>query len=164
MAALTPSAGDEATRTEAPEVPPTPTHQELEDRPPSSDDEFSSESDLEEGQDYVSPPPLPPWPRGAATKTQRPPRRRALDKLRLGHELTSFEVVRALLGNDLLRAVPTDIKRSMEYSGAEIRVVGLLWRGGGDEEELDDDEIETRYVSIYGEDEDEVEPEVEREE
>ena len=23
----------------------------------------------------------------------------------------------------------------MEYSGAEIRVVGLLWRGGGDEEE-----------------------------
>ena len=37
MAALTPSAGDEATRTEAPEVPPTPpTHQELEDRPPSS--------------------------------------------------------------------------------------------------------------------------------
>ena len=151
MAALSPSAGDEATRTEAPTPP---THQELEDRPPSSapeapeaptpqqssDDEFSSESDLEEGQDYAPPPPLPPWPRGAAVKPTRPPRHKALDKLRLGHELTSFEVVRALLGNDLLRAVPTDIKRTMEYSGAEIRVVGLLWRGGGDEEEVDDED------------------------
>ena len=115
------------TRTEAPTPPP----QELED------DEFSSESDLEEGQDYVPPPPLPPWPRGAATKTQTPRRHRALDKLKIGHDLTSFEVVRALLGNDLLRAVPTDIRRTMEYSGAEIRVVGLLWRGGAGSSPLD---------------------------
>jgi hypothetical protein len=125
MAALT----HVGTRTEAPTPP-----------PPPQDDEFSSESDLELGQDYAPPPPLPPWPRGASTKPQTPRRHKALDKLRLGHELTSYEVVRALLGNDLLRAVPTDIKRSMEYSGAEIRVVGLLWRGGGDEEEVDDED------------------------
>ena len=102
--------------------------------------DFEEESDLEMGQDYTPPPPLPPWPRGASTKTQTPRRHKALDKLKIGHDLTSFEVVRALLGNDLLRAVPTDVKRTMEYSGAEIRVVGLLWRGGGDEEEVDDED------------------------
>ena len=105
-----------------------------------TEESLEEESDLDLGQDYIPPPPLPPWPRGAAVKATRPPRHRALDKLGLGHALTSFEVVRALLGNDLLRAVPTDIKRTMEYSGAEIRVVGLLWRGGGDEVSDDDED------------------------
>ena len=54
--------------------------------------------------------PLPPWPRGASTKPQTPRRHRALDKLKMGHALESFEVVRALLGNDLLRAVPTCVE------------------------------------------------------
>ena len=97
------------------------------------DDEFSSESDLEMGQDYIPPPPAAALAARRLHEDATPRRHRALDKLRLGHDLTSFEVVRALLGNDLLRAVPTDIKRTMEYSGAEIRVVGLLWRGGADE-------------------------------
>ena len=86
MAALT----HVGTRTEAPTPP-----------PPPQDDEFSSESDLELGQDYAPPPPLPPWPRGASTKPQTPRRHKALDKLKIGHELNSYEVVRALLGNDL---------------------------------------------------------------
>lgn len=98
------------------------------------------ESDLEQGQDYVPPPPLPAWPRGAPVKAPTPPRCRALDLLKGGRDLVSFDVVRALLGNDVLRAVPTGVRKTMEYSGAEIRVVGLLWRGGGDAEELEEDE------------------------
>ena len=53
------------TRTEAPTPPP----QELED------DEFSSESDLEEGQDYAAPRAAALAARRPATKRQTPRRR-----------------------------------------------------------------------------------------
>ena len=51
--------------------------------------DFEEESDLEEGQDYTPPPPLPPWPRGAAVKPPRPPRHKGLDKVKMGHDLAS---------------------------------------------------------------------------
>ena len=70
------------------------------------------------GQDYTPPPPLPPWPRGAAIEATRAAAApQSPDKMEDGHEITSLEVVRALLGNDLLRAVPTDIKRTMGTRG-----------------------------------------------
>ena len=57
------------------------------------------------------------------------PRHAALDAIAGGAAVVSFEVLRALLGPELISIVPTNQTKTMDYSGAVVHVVGLLWRG-----------------------------------
>ena len=57
------------------------------------------------------------------------PKRAALDAVAAGADPSSLEALRLLLGPELIGAVPATA-RTMDYSGATVATVGLLWRGG----------------------------------